>query len=85
MKEPTRTLWTKALFEGLYLAVEKKNAEAVRVALDDLKAKGIPANEILRYVREDQGKAGEAALRELMRSGDDDQRGIFFKLKNLLR
>ena len=81
-QEPTRTLWSKSLFEGLYLAIEKSNRNAVKVAVADLRSKDFPMQEILRHVRTDMGADTEAKLKRLMQaSGKNDKPGLVTKLK----
>lgn len=84
--EPTRTMWTKSIYDGLYLAMEKKNPKAVRVALADLKSNGASMPEILGKVREDKGVEGEAQLKRLVASGKQDDsanKGLLARIKDL--
>lgn len=82
--EPTRTMWTKSLFEGLYRAIEKGDPRAVRIAVADLKSKEFPMAEIVRHVREDKGDGTAATLKRLLEGpAKPEKGGLVAKLKGL--
>ena len=83
-QEPARTIWTKSLFEGLYMAIERKDPKAVAVAMADLAGKDFPLQEVLRHVRADQGAETEQQLQRLLQpQAADDGGGLVGKIKKL--
>ena len=86
--EPTRTVWTKSIYDGLYLGMEKNNRKAVLVALADLKSRDIAMPQIMKQVREDKGAKGEAELKRLMSDtggAGDAKKGLFSRVRDLFR
>jgi hypothetical protein len=86
--EPTRTVWTKSIYDGLYAGLDKGHRKAVMVAIADLKSKAISMPDILRQVREDKGADGESQLKRLLSSGGQDDtpnKGLTARIKGLFK
>ncbi|TDJ60279.1 MAG: hypothetical protein E2O36_07850 [Proteobacteria bacterium] len=85
----TKTLWSKTLYEGLFLALDKDNTRAVMAAIVDLKSKGYLMPDVLRQVREDKGGEAEKKLNLMLlkakNPSDGDKGGFFALIKNFFR
>jgi hypothetical protein len=83
--EPTRTVWTKSIYDGLYLGLQKNHREAVLVAVADLKSKDISMPDILKQVREEKGAQGEADLKRLLSKVVVEKKGLLARLGALFK